>query len=96
MCSTVFLTICGAVFILIKKKGLYLKETHPILGVITIGLAFLQVIIAFLRPHPGTPSRSYFNWFHWTVGNSAHIVGSMTYDISNRISLDADNVLTTI
>ncbi|CAL8133643.1 unnamed protein product [Orchesella dallaii] len=77
MASTAFLTICGAIVIIIKKKGLYLTATHPILGIIVVGLAILQVFIAFLRPHPNTPMRPYFNWIHWGIGNSAHIVGSM-------------------
>lgn len=75
MAATVFLTICGAVFIIIKKKGLDLSTPHPILGVIVVGLAIVQVIFAFLRPHPGEPLRPYFNWIHWGIGNTAHIVG---------------------
>ncbi|KAJ8960122.1 hypothetical protein NQ318_003841 [Aromia moschata] len=36
---------------------------------------FFQPIGAYFRPHPGTPKRFIFNWAHWLVGNSAHIVG---------------------
>ncbi|XP_070564539.1 putative ferric-chelate reductase 1 [Ptychodera flava] len=30
--------------------------------------------MALLRPHPGTKRRPYFNWAHWGVGTSAHIL----------------------
>ncbi|KAK2706518.1 putative ferric-chelate reductase 1 homolog isoform X2 [Artemia franciscana] len=51
---------------------------HPILGCVTTGLAFVQPIMAYFRPHPGTSKRALFNWAHWFVGNAAHIVGVAT------------------
>lgn len=83
MLSTFVLTLVGATLIIVKKEGFSFKGAgdslmwHPILGVVLLGLAIFQVAIAFLRPHPGTKFRPLFNWVHWTVGNSAHIVGSM-------------------
>lgn len=44
---------------------------HPAIGVATVILAFIQPIMAFFRPHPGTKFRPIFNWAHWLVGNSA-------------------------
>jgi len=80
MFTTVFLTICGIIFIFIEVGGYSeVKEgagkAHPILGLILLGLAVMQVTIAFFRPHPGTSMRPLFNWVHWSIGNSAHIVG---------------------
>jgi hypothetical protein len=99
MFSTVFLTACGAVFIFVYKGGWFPKEGkwwHPILGVILFGLAAFQVLIAFLRPHPGTKFRPLFNWVHWLVGNSAHIVGIACIFLANDLpaaSLDRKEYL---
>jgi hypothetical protein len=93
MFTTFFFTVCGIIFIFIKKDG-YLSEGltgsakwHPILGLILTSLAILQVIIAFFRPHPNTPKRPLFNWVHWFVGNSAHIVGIACIFLADRLSL---------
>jgi hypothetical protein len=80
MFTTVFLTICGGIFIFVEigdySQGLSGPGSwHPILGLILEGLAVCQVLIAFFRPHPGTARRPLFNWVHWSIGNSAHIVG---------------------
>ncbi|ODM96838.1 putative ferric-chelate reductase 1 [Orchesella cincta] len=87
MASTAFLTICGSIIILIKKKGLYFTDVHQYLGVIVVGLAICQVFIAFLRPHPNTPKRPLFNWVHWGIGNSAHIVGITCIGFAVELSL---------
>ena len=45
-----------------------LNFAHSITGIITISLPFLQIGVALLRPHPGTPRRPYFNYFHRSLG----------------------------
>jgi len=87
MAATAFLTICGAILIIIKKKGFELKDWHPILGCVVIGLAILQVAIALFRPHPNTPMRPIFNWVHWGIGNTAHIVGIVCIFLAWDLSL---------
>lgn len=51
---------------------------HALIGLFTTLLAFIQPIMAHFRPHPGTPKRYIFNWAHWFVGNTAHLL-SCTY-----------------
>ena len=41
---------------------------------ICAGLVLLQPLMALLRPLPSSPNRKYFNWIHFIVGNSAHIL----------------------
>ncbi|KAK3611625.1 hypothetical protein CHS0354_018321 [Potamilus streckersoni] len=37
--------------------------------------------MALLRPHPDDEKRPIFNFFHWGVGTSAHILASMTLNL---------------
>jgi len=50
------------------------ENPHPLLGLVTTGLCFIQPFMALVRPHPGASTRPLFNWLHWFVGNSAQIV----------------------
>ncbi|KAG5873690.1 hypothetical protein JTB14_016858 [Gonioctena quinquepunctata] len=54
------------------------KNPHAILGTITTILCFFQPIGAYFRPHPGTSKRAIFNWAHWLIGNTAHIIAIVT------------------
>ncbi|XP_055528537.1 putative ferric-chelate reductase 1 homolog isoform X2 [Wyeomyia smithii] len=75
MVITWLLTIAGFVVIFVDIGGWsQIDNPHPILGVVTTVLCFLQPIGAFFRPHPGTKRRPLFNWLHWLGGNIAHIV----------------------
>ncbi|OXA51165.1 putative ferric-chelate reductase 1 [Folsomia candida] len=90
MFSTAILTVVGAILIIVYKKEYSFKSSdkvhwHPILGTVLFGLAFFQVCIAFMRPHPGTKMRPIFNWVHWTIGNSAHIVGIACIFLANGL-----------
>ena len=86
MFTTAFLTICGAIFIFVYKEGFKPEDGgnwHPILGIILIGLAILQVLGAFFRPLPTHEYRPLFNWLHWGLGNTAHIVGGTMFFFCN-------------
>ena len=78
MGTTWVLTICGFVIIFVDRGGWTSVPTstnpHALLGVITTVLAFIQPVMAYFRPHPGTAKRFIFNWAHWLVGNTAHIL----------------------
>ena len=78
MFLVVVLTIAGVVLIYIYSDGIVTGpgETHALLGFITAILAFLQPIGAMFRPHPDSSRRPIFNWLHWLVGNSAHVIAS--------------------
>lgn len=54
------------------------SQVHAILGCITTLLCFIQPFMAAFRPHPNTRNRPLFNWAHWLVGNSAHILAIVT------------------
>jgi len=78
------LTIAGVVVVAIRVKGwnydmdFIMKNPHPVLGVATLVLAFIQPFMAACRPDPDSSSRWIFNWAHWFIGNAAHIVAIIT------------------
>lgn len=78
MFLTVVLSISGGVLIYIYSGGIVTGpgETHAWLGFITSTLAFLQPIGALFRPHPDSSRRPIFNWLHWLMGNTAHVLAS--------------------
>lgn len=76
MVLTWLLTMTGFILIFVELKAWSTERNpHAILGICTTILCFIQPIMAFFRPHPGTPRRPVFNWLHWLVGNCAHIIG---------------------
>ncbi|KAJ8966292.1 hypothetical protein NQ317_019194 [Molorchus minor] len=87
MVLTWALSIVASVLIFVELKQ-WSKENNPhaILGTITTILCFFQPIGAYFRPHPGTPKRSIFNWAHWFIGNSAHIIGIVTIFFSLKLT----------
>lgn len=75
MILTWLMTLAGFIVIFVQL-GRWSDETiHASLGLATTILCFIQPFMAALRPHPGAPRRSLFNWAHWFVGNAAHICG---------------------
>ncbi|GFO47869.1 ferric-chelate reductase 1 [Plakobranchus ocellatus] len=57
------------------------KKAHPVLGLITTGLMVINPIMAFFRVGPDHPQRYVFNWSHWAVGTSAHILAGVTISL---------------
>ena len=80
MVITWILTVIAFILIFIELGGWtslpVTTNPHAVIGVVTTALAFIQPFMAYFRPHPGTPKRFIFNWAHWLVGNSSHILGS--------------------
>lgn len=72
------LTITAVVLIFVDVGGWTSIPTernpHAVIGIIVTVMAFIQPLMAYFRPHPGTRNRFIFNWAHWLVGNSAHIL----------------------
>lgn len=59
---------------------------HCISLLLLLFVCFCQVSVAFFRPHPGTPKRYIFNYFHRSVGLSAFVLSSnfnLTFDKIN-------------
>lgn len=73
MIVTWAMTIAASVLIFIEIGEWSSATIHASFGAATTILTFIQPFMAALRPHPGTPRRSLFNWTHWLVGNAAHI-----------------------
>ncbi|GFS20214.1 ferric-chelate reductase 1 [Elysia marginata] len=59
-------------------QGESYKKAHPILGLITTGLMVINPFMALFRCSPDHPQRWLFNWSHWAVGTSAHILAGVT------------------
>lgn len=77
MMLTWLLTMVGFVLIFVKIQAWSdVKNPHPILGVITTILCFMQPIGAIFRPAPNHKNRRWFNWMHFVGGNAAHFLGS--------------------
>ncbi|XP_028404492.1 ferric-chelate reductase 1-like isoform X2 [Dendronephthya gigantea] len=82
MAVVVLGTIASIVIIFVDLDGFTEHEgtvkTHAIIGLVVFLLAVLQPIGALLRPHPGTPKRPYFNFFHRSLGVSAFVMSVVT------------------
>ena len=71
------LTMVATVLILWELKGLsktFHTNPHTLLGLITVGLCFIQPFLALIRCAPTHRYRGIFNWVHWLIGNSAQIL----------------------
>jgi hypothetical protein len=60
------------------------NNPHPATGMAVLVLALLNPVMAIFRPHPGTSRRPIFNWLHWAVGNSAHILAVVTIFLASE------------
>jgi len=79
MVSAVVFTIIGIILIFVAREGFSESAgPHAITGLVTLGLAVLNPILALFRPHPDAPRRPYFNYIHWFVGSAARIIGIVT------------------
>jgi len=76
MVAAVVFTVIGIILIFIAREGFSESAgSHAITGLVTLGLAVLNPILALFRPHPDAPRRVYFNYGHWFVGSAARILG---------------------
>ncbi|KAG2491054.1 hypothetical protein HYH03_010500 [Edaphochlamys debaryana] len=61
------------------KKSDELRYTHAVMGYIMCGMACMQILIAQVRPDPGTPKRVWlWNPFHLTWGRLTLMLGVAT------------------
>ncbi|CAG0901871.1 unnamed protein product [Cyprideis torosa] len=86
MSAVVALSILAFLFVAFDLEGLYATEPHHIFGYTVLTLMAVQPVMAFFRPHPGTPRRVIFNWAHWIVGNSAQIFAVVNIFLSADFS----------
>ncbi|KAH9515394.1 DOMON domain-containing protein frrs1L [Bulinus truncatus] len=86
MVLVLVITAIAFIIIFVKENGEWSDvegeasylQGHPIMGVMVMILTILNPVMALFRPHPGTPKRPIFNWAHFLVGVSAHILGVIT------------------
>ncbi|XP_077987107.1 ferric-chelate reductase 1-like [Glandiceps talaboti] len=62
-----------------------LRFVHAIMGCIIVALGITNPIMAICRPKPESPNRSIFNWAHWTVGTTAHLLAVANVFIGTKI-----------
>lgn len=69
------LTMSSFIMIFVHVGGwLQTDNPHPILGLITTILCFLQPIGAAFRPSPTAPYRFLFNIAHYFAGTAAYVM----------------------
>ncbi|XP_070532338.1 ferric-chelate reductase 1-like isoform X2 [Ptychodera flava] len=47
---------------------------HAIIGCVIVALGMLNPIMAFFRPKLNSKDRFVFNWSHWAIGTSSHLL----------------------
>ncbi|XP_022097205.1 uncharacterized protein LOC110982823 isoform X1 [Acanthaster planci] len=80
ICVVCFVVAFILIFVFVKGfvGGGGTAVAHAICGIIVTCLGIINPIMAVFRPHPGTPKRPIFNWAHWAVGTSAHVLAVVT------------------
>ncbi|CAF0784716.1 unnamed protein product [Didymodactylos carnosus] len=78
MITTAVLSVIALLFILFELRWKWTSGTHhlwhSILGMIVIGLSFLNPILGVLRPDPNSRARCCWYWMHWLIGSLAHCI----------------------
>jgi hypothetical protein len=80
----------GLIFILWAHDGKFEISLHSMFGIFVISFAYLQPVIAFLRPpnevngHPH-PRRWMFNWVHRTIGVLTCLLAVVTVILGCKI-----------
>ncbi|XP_066596547.1 putative ferric-chelate reductase 1 homolog isoform X2 [Prorops nasuta] len=86
MVLTWLMTISSFVIIFVELGDWSSQTIHASVGLATTILCFIQPFMAAMRPHPGAPRRSLFNWTHWFIGNAAQICGIIAIFFAVRLS----------
>jgi len=58
---------------------------HAPLGIVVMILVIINPVMAMFRCHPNTKYRPIFNWLHWLVGTSCHIIALITIFFGAKI-----------
>ncbi|XP_023332869.1 putative ferric-chelate reductase 1 homolog [Eurytemora carolleeae] len=82
MMSTWGLTVAAFICIVVDVGGfdysLPYNNPHPFLGLLVLALVSIQPLVALFRPSADTSYRWVFNWAHWFIGNSTHVIAILT------------------
>ncbi|KAH9401137.1 DOMON domain-containing protein frrs1L, partial [Tyrophagus putrescentiae] len=66
--------VASYVVIFVQFGGWTHTSSHSVMGIVAGILATLQIGNSFLRPGPDSPHRWIFDYGHWFIGNTAHIL----------------------
>jgi hypothetical protein len=87
-----FLCVTSAFILIFCQIGGYSNSlqdpytAHPILGIITFSLAFINPFIAAFRCKPNHPKRPIFNVIHFFVGTLAYVLAIPTMMLGLRLN----------
>ncbi|XP_048832550.1 putative ferric-chelate reductase 1 isoform X1 [Brienomyrus brachyistius] len=85
MIFTVSLTFLGSILPFVYRGGWSRRAgAHPYLGCVVMTLAFLQPIMAVVRPPPDSERRWMFNWLHLSVGTVAEVIAVLAMFLGIR------------
>lgn len=84
-----FLTVIAGIVVIFNERGGFrtisttdadkeYTKAHPYMGLVVGCLTFLNPIMALFRPKPDGKYRYIFNWAHFSVGTSAHLLAIVT------------------
>ena len=84
---TVILSLAGLVPILIDKKLLPIadKKYHPLVGLATLVVAFVQPFIGYFRPSKDHQFRPLFKLFHTFLGYSCILMAIASIFLTNEL-----------
>ncbi|XP_022258584.1 putative ferric-chelate reductase 1 homolog [Limulus polyphemus] len=88
MILSLFMMITALILIFVKVGGWSQVDgnPHPILGCVAVGLALIQLFMAFFRPKPDSSRRPVFNLSHQTVGYSSYIIAVITIFFASQLA----------
>ncbi|XP_052102438.1 putative ferric-chelate reductase 1 [Mytilus californianus] len=82
------ITAISFIIIFVKVDGLTeVAEAHAYVGIVLMSVTTLQVFGGLLRPGPDSKMRPLFNWGHWLVGKTAHILAAVSIFLAFTIEL---------
>lgn len=76
--ATFIITAASFVLIFVKVDGLTDDaEIHAYIGIAVMSAAVLQLLGGLLRPDPKHKLRPAFNWLHWFLGKTTHLLSAV-------------------
>ena len=90
MVLSVVLSLAGLIPVLVDKKLLPIadKKYHPLVGLATLVVAFVQPFIGYFRPSKDHQFRPLFKLFHTFFGYSAILMGIASIFLTNDLEVD--------
>ncbi|CAG2255811.1 unnamed protein product [Mytilus edulis] len=82
------ITAISFIIIFVKVDGFTeVAEAHAYVGIVLMAITTLQVFGGLLRPGPDSKLRPLFNWGHWLMGKTAHILAAVSIFLAFTIKL---------